>query len=121
MGEGVENVGYREGVGRGGRGGGSITTLKQGVAIEAWWQRGSLKSPTKINNLLCEVKYGALSGGLPNERLNYRFNFAAVVAATNYKTGDTKRRTDGTIMNWSSFATERSLNIVRLTLRSLKT
>ena len=32
-----------------------------------------------------------------------------VVAATNYKTGDTKRRTDRMIMNWSSFATERSL------------
>ena len=29
--------------------------------------------------------------------------------STNYKTGDTKRRTDRMIMNWSSFATERSL------------
>ena len=71
VGEGVESVDRREGVGQGG---GSITTPKQGVAIEAWWQRGSLKSPTKINDPLCEVKYGASSGGLPNDRLIYRFN-----------------------------------------------
>jgi hypothetical protein len=100
---GVEKIDRRESVGREG---GSITTPKQGVAIEAWWQRGSLKSPTKIEDPLCKVKYGASSGGLPNDRLNYRFN---LVAATNYKTGDTKRRTDQTIMIWSSFATERSL------------
>ena len=68
---GVEKVDRREGIGRGG---GSIATLKQGVAIEAWWQRGSLKSTTKINNPLCGVKYGASSGGLPNDRLIYRFN-----------------------------------------------
>ena len=67
---GVEKVDRREGVGRRG---GSITILKQGVAIGAWWQRGSLKSPTKIKDPLCEVKYGASSGGLPIDRLNYRF------------------------------------------------
>jgi len=38
VGEGVENIGRREGVGQGG---GSITTSKKGVAIEAWWQRGA--------------------------------------------------------------------------------
>ena len=65
---GVEKVDRREGIGRGG---GSIATPKQGVTIEAWWQRGSLKSPTKINNPLCGVKYGASSGGLPNDRLIY--------------------------------------------------
>ena len=57
--------------------------------IEAWWQRGLLKLPTKINNVLCEVECGALYGGLPNNQLNY-----TVVAATNYRTGDTKRPTD---------------------------
>ena len=70
----------------------------------------ALKSPTNINNnTLCEVKYGALYGGLPNDQLNCRFKWATVVAATNYETGDTKRRTDEQIMIWTSFATERSL------------
>ena len=59
--------------------------------IEAWWQRGLLKLPTKINNVLCEVESGALYGGLPNNQLNY-----TVVAATNYRTGDTKGPTDRT-------------------------
>jgi hypothetical protein len=32
-----------------------------------------------------------------------------VVAATNYRTGDTKRRTDSTVMRWSRFAIEHTL------------
>ena len=37
---------------------------------------------------------GLQSGGLPNDRLNHSFNWATAVAATNYKTVNTKRRTD---------------------------
>jgi len=55
---------------------------------------GSFKSLTDGNYALCEVKYGASHGASPNNRLNYIFKRATVVAATNYKTGDTKRRTD---------------------------
>ena len=44
VGAGVEKVDRREGIGRGG---GSIATLKQGVTIEAWWQRGHLNRPPK--------------------------------------------------------------------------
>ena len=39
VGKGVENINQEEGVGRGG---GSITTPKKEVAIEAWRQRGRL-------------------------------------------------------------------------------
>ena len=49
-------------------------TRKKGVAIEAWRQRGSLKSLTKVNHVLCEAESEAESGALPNNRLNYRFN-----------------------------------------------
>ena len=37
---------------------------------------------------------GLQSEGLPNDQLNFSFNWALVVAATNYKTVHTKRRTD---------------------------
>jgi len=46
---------------------------------------GSFKSLTDGNYALCEVKYGALYGASPNNRLNYIFKWATVVAATNYK------------------------------------
>ena len=49
-------------------------THKKGVAIEAWRQRGSLESLTKVNHVLCEAESEAESGALPNNRLNYRFN-----------------------------------------------
>jgi len=60
--------------------------------MEAWWQRGSLKSPTNINDALCEAKYGASYRGLSNNGLNYKLG------------AQIKQ-----IMTWSSFATERSL------------
>ena len=34
-------------------------------------ERGSLESLTDVNHVLCEAKSGALSGGSPNDRLNY--------------------------------------------------
>ena len=49
---------------------------------------------TDVNHGLCEVKSGTSSGALPNDRLNDRFKRATVVAATNYKMGDTKKRID---------------------------
>ena len=55
-------------------------------------ERGSLESLTDVNHTLCEVKSGASSGTLLNDRL--RNKRATVVAATNYKMGDTKRRID---------------------------
>jgi len=57
-------------------------------------ERSLLESPADVNHALCEAKSGALYGSSPNDRLNYRFKRATVVAATNYKTGDTKIRTD---------------------------
>ena len=89
MGKGVESVDRREGVGRGG---GSITTLKYGVAIEAWWQRGahSNRSPTPIT----QCAKPNLEPHMEAHRTIYRFKRATVVAATDYKTGDTKIRTD---------------------------
>ena len=73
-------------------------------------ERGSLELLTDINHGLCEAKSGASYGGLPNDRLIYRFTWGSAVAATNYKMGDTKRRTDWTNMIWSRFATECTLN-----------
>jgi len=61
-------------------------------------ERSSLESLADVNHALCEAKYGASYGSSPNNRLNYRFKRATVVAATNYKTGDTKIRTDWTNM-----------------------
>ena len=72
-------------------------------------ERSSLESPADVNHALCEAKSGASYGSSPNDRLNHRFKRATVVAATNYKTGDTKIRTDWTNMIWSRFATERTL------------
>ena len=53
-------------------------------------ERNLLKLPANVNYALCKAKSGALYGSLLNNRLNYRFIQAIVVAATNYKTGDTK-------------------------------
>jgi hypothetical protein len=53
-------------------------------------ERSSLESPANVNYALCEAKSGALYRSLSNNRLNYRFIRAIVVAATNYKIGDTK-------------------------------
>jgi len=53
-------------------------------------ERSSLESLANVNHALCEAKSGASYGSSPNDRLNYRFKRATVVAATNYKTGDTK-------------------------------
>ena len=36
-------------------------------------ERGSLESLTDVSHALCEVKSGASSGALPNDRFNYRF------------------------------------------------
>jgi hypothetical protein len=71
--------------------------------------RGSLELLTNVNHGLCEAKSRASYGGLLNDQLIYRFKWASAVAATNYKTGDTKRRTDWTNMIWSRFATKRPL------------
>jgi hypothetical protein len=71
---------------------------------------GLLELLTDINHGLCEAKSGASYGGLPNDRLIYRFKWASAVAAANYKMGDAKKRTDWTNMIWSWFATERTLN-----------
>ena len=68
-------------------------------------ERGSFESLTDVSqiwSLIMELP--------PNNRLNYRFKWAMVVAATNYKTGDTKRRTDWTDMKWRRFATKHPLN-----------
>ena len=57
-------------------------------------ERSSLKSPANINYALYKAKSRALYRSLLNNQLNYRFIRAIVVAATNYKTGDTKIRID---------------------------
>ena len=36
-------------------------------------ERGSLELLTDVNHGLCEAKSGASYGGLPTDRLNYRF------------------------------------------------
>ena len=77
-------------------------------------ERSSLELLADVNHALCEAKSGALYGSSLNDLLNYRFKCATVVAATNYKTGDTKIRTDWTNMIWSRFATECSLSLYNL-------
>ena len=54
-------------------------------------ERGSFESLTDVNHALFEVKYGASSGALTEQSTQLHIQ---MVAATNYKTGDTKRRTD---------------------------
>ena len=92
MGKGVESGDRREGVGQGGRlyYYTKVGSRDRGLVAE----RSSLESLADVNHALCEAKYGASYGSSPNDRLNYRFKRATVVAATNYKTGDTKIRTD---------------------------
>jgi hypothetical protein len=53
-------------------------------------ERSSLESPANINYALYKAKSRALYRSLLNNWLNYRFIQAIVVAATNYKIGDTK-------------------------------
>jgi len=53
-------------------------------------ERSLLKSLININYILYKAKSRALYRSLLNNWLNYRFKQAIVVAATNYKTGDTK-------------------------------
>jgi len=54
-------------------------------------KRGLFESLTDVNHALCEVKYGASSGAVTEQLTQLHIQMAA---ATNYKTGDTKRRTD---------------------------
>jgi hypothetical protein len=49
---------------------------------------------TDINYRLYKAKFKALYRGLLNNQLIYRFKWANIVAAINYKIGDTKKRTD---------------------------
>jgi hypothetical protein len=48
---------------------------------------------TDVNYALYEAKARASYKSLLKDQLNYRFKYATVVAATNYKMGDTKIRT----------------------------
>ena len=50
-------------------------------------ERGSFESLTNVNHALCKVKYGASTERSTQLHIQ-------MVAATNYKTSDTKRRTD---------------------------
>jgi len=54
-------------------------------------RKGSFKPLTDANYALYEVKYGASSGALTERSTQLHIQ---MVAATNYKMGDTKRRTD---------------------------
>ena len=54
-------------------------------------ERGSFESLTNVNHALCEVEYGASSGASTEQSTQLHIQ---IVAATNYKTGDTKWRMD---------------------------
>ena len=71
-------------------------------------KRGLFESLSDVNYALCEVKYGTSSGAVTEQSTQLHIQ---MVAATNYKTGDTKRRTDWRIMNMEAICNRTPPNI----------